>query len=265
VSGQPPRPAAGVYDTGTPNPARIYDYLLGGKDHFPADRAAAEELLALVPEARAGARENRAFLGRAVRYLAGEAGIRQFLDIGTGMPTQGNVHQVAHAVAPDARVVYVDNDPVVHVHADALLAAPTTAAILADLRQPYRITQHPKTRKLLDLTRPVAVLLVAVLHFVTDADDPAEVVACLRDAVPPGSYLVVSHATGDFRPEVAGKVTEVYERASAPLVLRSRAQVAALFHGLELLPPGLVQPAAWRPDHGTREGVGGFWAGVGRK
>jgi SAM-dependent methyltransferase len=264
---QPPHPAAGVYDAGTPNPARIYDYLLGGKDHFPADRVAAEELLALVPEARAGARENRAFLGRVVRYLAAEAGIRQFLDVGTGMPTQGNVHQVAHQAAPDARVVYVDNDPVVHVHADALLAAPTTAAILADLRQPYRITQHPTTRELLDFTKPVAVLLVAVLHFLEDDDDPAAVVACLRDAVAPGSYLVVSHATSDFRPEVAGKVTEVYERASAPLVLRSRAQVAALFHGFELLPPGLVQPAAWWPrNHGSgSEGIGGFWAGVGRK
>lgn len=162
-------------------------------------------------------------------------------------------------------MVYVDNDPVVHVHADALLAAPTTAAMLADLRQPERILWHPKTRALLDLDRPVAVLLVAILHFLEDPDDPAGVVACLRDAVPPGSYLVVSHATGDFRPEVAGKVTEVYERASAPLVLRSRAQVAALFHGFELLPPGLVQPAAWRPDHGSGESVGGFWAGVGSK
>jgi len=245
-----------VFDPGTPNPARIYDYLLGGKDHFPADRAAAEELVALVPEARAGARENRAFLGRAVRYLAAEAGIRQLLDLGTGIPAQGNVHQVAHSVALDARVVYVDNDPVVHVHANALLAEATTTAVLADLRQPDRITQHPKTRELLDFTKPVAVLLVAVLHFVTDAKDLPGIVACLRDAVPPGSFLVVSHATGDFRPEVAGKVTEVYERASAPLVLRSRAQVAALFHGFGLLPPGLVQPAAWRPDGQAVDTVG---------
>jgi S-adenosyl methyltransferase len=264
VSGQPPRPAAAVYDLSTPNPARIYDYLLGGKDHFPVDRAAAEELLALVPEARAGARENRAFLGRAVRYLAGEAGIRQFLDIGTGMPTQGNVHEVAHAVDPDTRVVYVDNDPVVHAHANALLAEPTTAAVLADLRQPERITRHPKTRELLDFTQPMAVLLVAVLHFIEDEECPAGIVAHCREVIAPGSFLVISHATGDFRPDIAGKATEVYERASAPLVLRSRAQVAALLHGLELLPPGLVQPAAWRPDHGTGEGVGGFWAGVGR-
>ncbi len=267
MSDQPPRPAAGVYDPSTPNPARIYDYLLGGKDWFPADEAAAKELLALVPEAHAGARENRAFLGRVVRYLAREAGIRQFLDVGTGMPTQGNVHEVAHGVAPNARVVYVDNDPVVHVHANALLAEETTTAVLADLRQPYRILQHPKTRALLDFTRPLAVLLVAVLHFIEDADGPGEVVACFRDAMPPGSFLVVSHATGDFRPEIAGKVTAVYERAAAPLVLRSRAQVAAFFHGFELVPPGLVQPAAWRPDvDGARStGVGGFWAGVGRR
>jgi hypothetical protein len=260
---QPPRPAAGVYDLSTPNPARIYDYLLGGKDHFPADRAAAEQLLALVPEARAGARENRTFLGRAVRYLAEQAGIRQFLDLGTGIPSQGNVHEVAHTVAPDAQVVYVDNDPVVHVHANALLAEPTTAAVLADLREPERIVSHPKTRALLDFTRPVAVLLVAVLHFLEDVDDPAGIVGYLRGVMAPGSFLVVSHATGDFRPEVAGEVTAVYDKASAPLVLRSRAEVARLFHGFGLLPPGLVQPAAW-PDHGSGPGVGGFWAGVGR-
>jgi SAM-dependent methyltransferase len=264
MSGQPPRPVVGVFDPGTPNPARIYDYLLDGKDHFPADRAAAEQLLALVPEARAGARENRAFLGRAVRYLAAEAGVRQFLDIGTGIPSQGNVHEVAHQVAPDARVLYVDNDPVVHVHANALLAEPTTAAILGDLRQPYQITRHPRTRKLLDFTKPVAVLLVAVLHFVTDDEDPPGIVAYLRDVLAPGSFLVISHATGDFRPQVAEEVSAVYDKASAPLVLRSRAQVAVLFGGYDLLPPGLVQPAAWRPDHGSGEGVGGFWAGVGQ-
>ena len=266
MTGELPRPAAGVFDFGTPNPARIYDYLLSSKDNFPADRAAAEELLALVPEARAGARENRAFLGRVVRFLAREAGIRQFLDVGTGIPSQGNVHQVAHTVAPDARVVYVDNDPVVHVHANALLAKPATAAVLADLREPERIMRHPKTRELLDFSRPVGVLLVAVLHFIEDEDDPAGIVACFREVIAPGSFLVFSHATGDFRPDVAGKVMAVYKRASAPLVLRSRAQVARLFHGLELLPPGLVQPAAWRPNNQAAgsEGVGGFWAGVGR-
>jgi hypothetical protein len=260
------RPAAGVYDPSTPNPARIYDYLLGGKDHFPADEAAAKELLALVPEAREGARENRAFLGRAVRYLAGEAGVRQFLDLGTGMPTQGNVHEVAHQIAPDARVVYVDHDPVVHVHANALLTSDTTTAILGDLRQPYLVTRHPKARALLDLDQPVAVLLVAVVHFVTDAEDPPGIVAYFRDALAPGSFLVVSHATGDFRPDVADEVTAVYDKASAPLVLRSRDEVARLFEGFDLVSPGLVQPAAWRPDGQAANavGVGGFWAGVGR-
>ncbi len=263
MSGQPPRPPAEAVDATIPNPARIYDYLLGGKDNLPADRAAAEELLALVPEARAGARENRAFLGRAVRYLAAE-GVRQFLDVGTGLPSQGNVHEVAHGVAPDARVVYVDNDPVVHVHANALLAEPTTAAVLADLREPERIIRHPRARALLDFTKPVAVLLVAVLHFVTDEEDPAGIVGSLRDVLAPGSFLVISHATGDFRPEVAGKVSAVYDKAAAPLVLRSRPEVARLFQGFDLLPPGLVQPAAW-PEHGGGAGVGGFWAGVGRK
>ncbi len=162
--------------------------------------------------------------------------------------------------------MYVDNDPVVHVHANALLAQATTRAVLADLREPERITRHPTTRALLDLTKPVAVLLVAVLHFVTDEEDPAGIVACLLEVMAPGSFLVISHATGDFRPEVAGKVTEVYQRASAPLVLRPRAEVARLFHGFDHVPPGLVQPAAWRPDGQAADtvGVGGFWAGVGR-
>src|SRR6266540_2617496 len=164
---------------------------------------AAHVILNVAPQARQGARENRAFLQRAVRFLAQEAGIRQFLDIGTGLPTQGNVHQVAQQVAPDARVAYVDHDPVVHVHANALLANHTTTiAVLADLRQPQAILDHSDVRGLLDLARPVAVLLVAVLHFITEAEDPAGIVAWLREAMAPGSYLVISHATGDFHPHV---------------------------------------------------------------
>jgi len=278
MTGRAPRPPADPaaadrvagrieIDTSTPNPARIYDYLLGGKDHFPADRTAAEEILAAVPQARAGARENRAFLGRAVRYLAAEAGIRQFLDIGTGLPTQGNVHQIAQAIAPDAPVVYVDNDPVVHAHAAALLAGGHTVAVLGDLRQPEAILAHPEVRRVLDFGRPVAVLLVAILHFVRDEEDPAGIVARLRDGLAPGSYLVVSHATADFHPEVAAKVTAVYEQATAPLVLRSRDQIGRLFDGFELVAPGLVQPAAWRPDGEgpASPGAGGFHAGVGRR
>jgi SAM-dependent methyltransferase len=253
-------------DTGTANPARIYDYLLGGKDNYPADRQAAEAILAVAPQARQGAAENRAFLQRAIGYLA-EAGIRQFLDIGTGLPTRGNVHEVAKQVTPDARVAYVDNDPVVHTHASALLADNhTTVAVLADLRDPDAILDHPTVRAVVDLTRPVAVLLVAVLHFLPDHDDPARIVARLRQAMAPGSFLVISHATADFHPELAAKVTKIYRQASAPLVPRSRSQIQRLFDGFDLVEPGLVQPAAWRPD-GEGSGspsAGGFYAGVGR-
>jgi S-adenosyl methyltransferase len=261
-----PRPPAGL-DTSTPNPARIYDALLGGKDNFPADREAADAILAAAPQARQGAKENRAFLQRAVRFLAREAGIRQFLDIGTGLPTQGNVHQVAKAVAPDARVAYVDHDPVVHVHANALLADNTTTiAVQADLREPEVILGHFEVRRLLDLARPVAVLLVAVLHFLRDEEDPAGIVARLRDAMAPGSYLVLSHATADFHPQAGAKITDVYQRASAPLVLRSRSQIGRFFDGFDLVEPGLVQPASWRPDEGPGSpSAGGFYSGIGRK
>ncbi len=253
-------------DTTTANPARIYDALLGGKDNFPADRAAAHAILNVAPQARQGASENRAFLQRAVRFLAAEAGIGQFLDIGTGLPTQGNVHQVAHAVTADARVVYVDHDPVVHAHADALLANHTTTiAVLADLREPEAILGHPQVRRLLDFTRPVAVLLVAVVHFIRDEEDPAGIVAKLRDAMAPGSYLVLSHATADFHPELAAKVTEVYRQASAPLVPRTGSEIRRLFEGFELVAPGLVEPAAWRPDGPVSPGAGGFYSGVGRR
>jgi len=260
-------PPAGI-DTSTPNPARIYDALLGGKDNFPADRDAAHAILNVAPQARRGARENRAFLQRAVRYLAADAGIRLFLDIGTGLPTQGNVHQIAQAVSPDVRVAYVDNDPVVHVHANALLADnTTTVAVLADLREPEVILGHPQVRRLLDLAQPVAVLLVAVLHFLRDEEDPAGIVARLRDAMAPGSFLVLSHATADFHPEAAAKVAAVYEQASAPLVPRSGSQVERFFGGFELLEPGLVQPPAWRPEGGSPSSpsAGGFYSGVGRR
>jgi S-adenosyl methyltransferase len=260
-----PSPPAGL-DTSTPNPARIYDALLGGKDNFPADRTAAHAILNVAPQARRGAKENRAFLQRAVHYLAADAGIRQFLDIGTGLPTQGNVHQVAQAVAPDARVAYVDHDPVVHLHADALLANhTTTVAVLADLREPEAILGHSEVRRLLDLTQPVAVLLVAVLHFLRDQEDPAGIVARLREAMAPGSHLVISHATADFHPQVGAKVTEVYQQASAPLVLRSRSQIGRFFDGFDLVAPGLVEPASWGSNDPVSPGAGGFYSGVARK
>jgi hypothetical protein len=260
-------PPAGI-DTSTPNPARIYDALLGGKDNFPADHRAAEQVLAAVPSAPAMARANRAFLQRAVHYLAGEAGIRQFLDIGTGLPTQGNVHQVAQAVAADARVVYVDHDPVVHAHANALLADNTTTiALLADLREPEAIIGHPEVRRLLDLAQPVAVLLVAILHFLKDAEDPAGIIARLRDRLADGSYLVISHATGDFDQQAAAAAARAYDRAAAPMVLRSHAEVERLFDGFELVDPGLVQVSRWRPDDRRAATKREVWAygAVGRR
>ncbi|MEV7013099.1 SAM-dependent methyltransferase [Streptosporangium sp. NPDC051022] len=236
-------------DVNTPSVARLYDYYLGGKDNFPVDRAAAEEVLSTVPEVRIAARENRAFLGRAVRFLAG-SGIEQFLDIGTGLPTQGNVHEVAHEINPDARITYVDYDPIVLAHARALLRASKGEVTVApgDLREPEEILHSPEVLKHLDFTKPVAVLLVAIMHFITEADDPRRIVATLRDAVPSGSYLVLSHGTHDFHPEAARKGTEVYERANSPLVLRSRAEILELFDGFELVNPGLVWLPEWRPD-----------------
>ncbi len=211
-------------DTTRPHPARMYDYYLGGKDNYLVDQQAAREILRIVPEVRLMARENRAFLQRAVRFLVGEAGIRQIIDIGTGIPTVGNVHEVATETAPDVRVVYVDNDPIVHVHASALLT-------------------------LIDLSQPVALLLIAILHFITDNKDPAGIVTAFRDALGPGTYLALSHGTSDFHSEDAvSRGRSVYERASAPLVLRSHAQIAAFFDGFDLVEPGLVQVPLWRPD-----------------
>jgi hypothetical protein len=252
---------------GVPNPARMYDYFLGGKDNFPADREAAEQAIAVSPPTLDMARENRAFLRRAVRFLAAEAGIRRFLDIGAGLPTQGNVHEVAQAVAPDARVVYADIDPVVVTHARALLADPNTAAIQADLRDPDAILATPEVRGLLDGGQPVAILLLAILHFVQDADDPARSVARLRDAVPAGSYLAITHATAEApnpKPEVAARVVDVYQRATASLALRTGAEVARFFDGFDLVDPGLVQVQEWRPDAPSKA-PGGIWGGVGRK
>ena len=193
--------AAAEIDTSKPHPARMYNAYLGGNDNYPADRAAVRQILRDFPEVRGIALANRAFLQRAVRFLAAEAGIRQFIDIGTGIPSAGNVHEVAGRAAPDTRVVYVDNDPIVHVHANALLAGTgTTGIVLADLREPAAILADPRLRELIDFTRPVALLLVAILHFIRDEEDPAGIVATMRDALPPGSYLVLTHGTQDFHP-----------------------------------------------------------------
>lgn len=240
-------PASIPVDTSRPHPARMYDYYLNGKDNYAADRAAAAKVLAAVPEVRDIASANRAFLHRAVRYLAEDKGIRQFLDIGTGIPTSPNVHEIAAQTAPGVRVVYADNDPIVHVRANALLTGTgTTQIVLADLRDPEKIIAE--TADFLDFTKPVALLLVAILHFIPDEEDPAGIVAVLRDALPAGSWLALSHGTTDFHPvEVTAPATAAYDTASAPLVLRPRAAIEAFFDGFTLEAPGLVQAPLWHP------------------
>jgi hypothetical protein len=254
-------------DTSRPHPARMYDHYLGGKDNYPVDREAVAKVLQRAPEIRDIARANRTFLQRTVRFLAEQAGIRQFLDIGTGIPTAGNVHEVAGEVAPEARVVYVDNDPIVNTHANALLGGHgTTGIVLADLRDPAAILDHPTTRALLDFSEPVALLLVAILHFITDDEKPAEILAVLRGALPPGSYVVISHVTKDFRSEAAQGAASVYNQATAPLVLRSHLEISSFFDGWRLIEPGLVQTPLWRPDGPLPRNLDKLWiyGGVGR-
>lgn len=252
-------------DTSRPHPARIYDYLLGGKDNYEVDRAAGDQLAAAAPEVRIGVQANRAFMRRAVRYVVGH-GVRQILDVGTGLPTSPNVHETAHEVAPDVRVAYVDNDPIVNVHAGALLSrAGATSTVLGDLRDPQAILDHPDVRNVIDLDEPVAVLLVAILHFLTEAEKPEQVLATLRDALPAGSFLVLSHATGDFADR--SEAQAVYCQATATLSLRPRAEVERFFDGFELVEPGLAQVPFWRPDAPPPERSGeiGFYGGVARK
>jgi SAM-dependent methyltransferase len=256
-------------DTGTAHPARMYDYYLGGHDNYEVDRIAAEEVISIVPAIREMARANRAFLGRAVRFLAAQ-GVRQFLDIGTGIPGPGNTNEVAQQVAPDARVVYVDNDPIVLAHARALLAdhdPEHTTVIRADLRDPEAILDYGLVRSVLDFDQPIGVLLVAVLHFVADRDDPIGIVRTLMSAVPPGSYLVVSHGTGDFNPEAAAAAVRTYDRTGAPIVARSKEQVLEFFADLDVVEPGIVQVPWWRPDGEVSEEAAAIWwyGVVGRK
>jgi SAM-dependent methyltransferase len=237
-------------NTGIATPARIYDYWLGGKDNFPVDRAAAEAALRSVPEVLALVRANRAFLGRAVRTLAAE-GITQFLDIGIGLPGPAGTVETAQSVLPDAVVVGVDNDPIVLAHARARPeeTGPGRVTIVqADVRDPKSILSHPEVRAAIDFDRPVAILLVAILHFVDDDHDPRGIITTLMDAVAPGSYLVISHATGDFEPERVAASTHAYDNATAMLVPRALGEVTAFFDGLELLDPGVVQQPWWRPD-----------------
>jgi hypothetical protein len=234
------------------HPARRYDYWLGGKDNFEADRISGDMVAQAFPYVRTAAIQNRRYLVRAVRHLAGEAGIRQFLDVGTGLPTANNTHQVAQAIAPESRIAYVDNDPLVLTHARALLtSAPqgATAYLDADLRNPQDILSNPELGEILDLTKPVGLLIVAVLHFIRDEDDPYEHVAALVKAMPSGSYLAMSHVTSDFMtPEQVEGVTAADRQTKVPFRFRSRAEFARFFGGLELLPPGIVPTVDWRPD-----------------
>jgi hypothetical protein len=249
-------------DTSRPHPARVYDYLLGGKDHFEPDRVAGDAVARAAPFVREAARGNRAFLSRAVTFLAAR-GVDQFLDIGAGLPAAGNVHEVAQRVSPAARVVYVDNDPVVLSHAQAILATDDrTIAVRGDLRVPGEILTCPAVRAHLDFTRPVAVLLVAIVHFVLDEEDPAGIVASLRDALPGGSYLVLSHATNQFQGRhAAGRradaltAAKVYSDLTAPFLLRDARQIQDFFRGWTLASPGLVPAHRWRPDHKPKAAI----------
>ena len=230
------------------SPARVYDYYLGGSHNFAVDRQMARQAMALWPELPLIMQANRAFLRRSVRYLV-RKGITQFLDIGSGIPTEGNVHEVAQALAPDTRVVYVDVDPVAAAHSRAILFDnPRADVVQADLRDVAAIFDDPRTMGLLDPTQPIGVLMVAMLHFVPDEAGPAGIVAQYRKMMPPGSYLVVSHATHEGRPDQAGPHTELYRRAGAPLTMRSRAEVERLLDGFELVAPGVVFLPLWRPD-----------------
>ena len=242
------------FDTSVAHQARMYDYVLGGKDNYESDRAAVQAGLQVWPDMAFAMRANRAFLGRVVRYLAAEAGIRQFLDIGTGIPTSGNTHQVAQAIAPESRVVYVDYDPVVLAHARALLIsndAGATAYIDADARNTGIILSQ--AAELLDFSQPVAVTMLAVLHVIPDSDDPFAIVAKLMDAVPSGSYLAISHSGTDlFDPGMndtfKGVMNQLIQQRYTP---RSRAQVTRFFAGMDLVEPGLTAVEAWRPEPGT--------------
>ncbi|MEE4495420.1 SAM-dependent methyltransferase [Streptomyces sp. BE230] len=257
-------------DTSKPHPARMYDWFLGGKDNYPIDEQMARQLLAVDARGRDMARVNRAFMHRSTRWLA-EHGIRQFLDIGAGIPTEPNLHQVAQQTAPDARIVYCDNDPIVLAHAAALLRSTPEGAteyIQADARRPEVILEA--AGKVLDFDQPIALSLLALLHFLDDEDGAAELVDRLVDQLAPGSYLVLSQTTGDFDPEGAAQAAAMYKARGMTLRPRSRAELTAFFHGLELVDPGVSLSADWHPELGEVIDVPGDepipgYAGVARK
>ncbi|MET9497849.1 SAM-dependent methyltransferase [Streptomyces sp. NPDC006552] len=253
-----PRPRI---DTSQAHPARVYDWLLGGKDNYPVDEAVGERL---PPEVRSGALQNRAFMNRAVAHLA-RLGVDQFLDIGTGIPTEPNLHQIVQRIAPAAKVVYADNDPIVLRHAQALLVSNPdgrTDYIQADVREPGVILEHART--VLDFSRPIALSLIALLHFVADEDDPYGIVATLIAALPPGSYVVFSHAASDIFPEIAEQATEQYARSGMTLALRSRKEVARFLEGTEAVEPGLVTAPEWFHGEPVQPEPSGMYAVVAR-
>jgi S-adenosyl methyltransferase len=240
--------SAVVPDAQRPSQARIYDYLLGGSHNFAVDREAARRLIAMVPDVVLLAQANRAFLRRAVRFLVA-AGVRQFLDIGSGVPTSGNVHEIAQQAAPESRVVYVDIDPTAVADGRRILTGNGRAAMIhGDARRPGDLLDHPQVRDLIDFTRPVAILLVSVLHFLADEDRPAAVVATLRDAVVPGSHLALSHVTSDASPQIAAKVSAANERTATFAMARTTAEVTRFCDGFDLVEPGLVAVTRWRPE-----------------
>lgn len=260
-------PASLGIDTSKPSVARMYDYYLDGKNNFRVDREAVDRVAAAMPEIRELARENRAFLRRAVRYMARQ-GVRQFIDIGSGLPTVGNTHEIAQSVVPDARVVYVDNDPVVLVHGRALLATDdNTSVATADMRDPDSVLGHPETTKLIDFSEPVGVLLIAMTHFLTLEERPG-IMGRLRDALPSGSHVAATHVTRDDQPAAAWQQIEaVYATTPTPIHFREHAEIAGFFEGLELVDPGLVTIDAWRPDPADPAPAATRWlyGGVGRK
>jgi hypothetical protein len=257
-----------VLDTSAAHPARVYDYWLGGKDNFAADREAGEQALKAYPQLAEAVRSNRAFLARAVEFLTGPAGVRQFLDIGTGIPSADNTHEVAQREAPDSRIVYVDNDPIVLLHAQNLLRSTAAGAcdyIQADLRDPGRILSE--AARTLDFGQPVALMLLAILQFIPDDEDPWGLVAQLLSPLPPGSYLVISHPTDDFNPNRQGESIQRYnERVAEQATLRGHDETARFLAGLELAEPGVVAVSRWRPHSDVEaDRPSSMWCGVARK
>ncbi|HEX9033001.1 MAG TPA: SAM-dependent methyltransferase [Streptosporangiaceae bacterium] len=254
-------------ETGRPSVARLYDFFLGGHHNFAADRELARKMIEAEPNARYILRENRRFLGRAVSFLI-NAGVRQFIDLGSGIPTQENVHEIAQRGSADARVVYVDNDPVAVAHSRQILSGNSLATVIeADLRNPGAVLDHPDTTRLIDFSQPVGLLMIAVLHFVPDSDDPAGLVGTFAQRLASGSYLAISHATQEAAPSTAAQVQDLYKSSSAAAYTRTHAEIMRFFAGFEMVDPGLVYLPQWRPEGDLPEHPerAWFYAGVGRK